>query len=196
MTIYFKGPFSISRNEILINFARIVWRVLCKNAPKHVLILPTRSNNCFKSIFSALLCKHFHVLANCQTICVSLLTTATNIALGSFDSTGCFESTVCTKHHEMMFWPKFIAFCACCESRIALRTLLRTLRVTEKGACPQFFYLNFSFIAWETLLSCLLIIPCQKGVIPVCFPTKIISVSSTFSPASLVDTRWLDAILS
>ena len=54
MTIYFKGPFSISRNEILINFARIVWRVLCKNAPKHVLILPTRSNNCFKSIFSAL----------------------------------------------------------------------------------------------------------------------------------------------
>ena len=45
---------SISRNEILINFARIVWRVLCKNAPKHVLILPTRSNNCFKSIFSAL----------------------------------------------------------------------------------------------------------------------------------------------
>ena len=176
-----------------------MWRVLCKNAPKHVLILPTRSNNCFKSIFSALLCKHFHVLANCQTICVSLLTTATNIALGSFDLPHnrmfwkhCLYETsrndVLTKIHRLLR--------LFCESRIALRTLLRTLRVTEKGACPKFFYLNFSFIAWQTLLSCLLIIPCQKGVIPVCFPTKVISVSSTFSPASLVDTRWLDAILS
>ena len=123
MTIYFKGPFSIFRNEILINFARIVWRVLCKNAPKHVLILPTRSNNCFKSIFSALLCKHFHVLANCQTICVSLLTTATNIALGSFDLP-----------HNRMFWKHCLYETSRNDVLTKIHRLLRLLWVQNSVA--------------------------------------------------------------
>jgi len=168
-----------------------VWRVLFKNAPKHVLILPTRSNNCFKSILAlcfASTLMYWQIVKLFAWVYWLQRQTLFWAAL-TYHTTGCFESTVCTKHHEMMFWPKFIALCACCVSRIALRTLLRKLRVTEKVLVPNLFNLNFRFIAWETLLSCLLITPCQKGVIPLCFPAKIISVSSTFSPASLVNTR-------